>query len=78
MKLEGSETMRVSELNFELQRGARFVYFESCLLIRIVTFRRPSAVYSIRPGENDFARPLRFAVVSVPHGWRGIRFTRGG
>jgi hypothetical protein len=47
-KIRGIEGMKHGELDFELQRGAKFVLFQYCLSVVILTFRRPSDIYFLR------------------------------
>jgi hypothetical protein len=72
MKIRGIEGMTPAEIDFELQRGAKFVYFTYCVSLLIVTFRRPSDVYFIRAGESAVVRGLPFTLISLIGGWWGI------
>ncbi|OLB31850.1 MAG: hypothetical protein DMG41_16940 [Acidobacteria bacterium] len=40
------------ELDFEIQRGARFVLFPYCSSIVLHTFRRALEIYFLRQGES--------------------------
>jgi hypothetical protein len=71
-KIRGIAGMRQGELEFEIQRGARFVLFQYCISIIILTFRRPSDIYFIRQGENALAKGLPFTLLSLMAGWWGI------
>ena len=54
-KIIGIEGMTPEQLNFELQRGARFVMFQYAISVIVMSFRRASDVYFIRAGEStDF------------------------
>lgn len=64
--------MTDSQINSELQRGARFVYYQYCISVLILTFKRPSDIYFIRPGESSIMQGLKFSLVSVLLGWWGI------
>jgi hypothetical protein len=44
--------LSVDELNFELQRGAKFVVYYYCISLVVVTFRRGSDIHFIRSGES--------------------------
>ena len=71
-KIRGIEGMKHGELDFELQRGARFVIFQYCISAVVVTFRRPSDIYFLRQGENPVAKGLPFTLLSLVAGWWGI------
>ena len=40
-KIRGIEGMKYGELDFEIQRGAKFVLFQYCISVVVLTFRRP-------------------------------------
>src|SRR5712692_2911764 len=44
-KIRGIEGMRQGELDFEIQRGAKFILFQYCISVIVLTFRRPSDIY---------------------------------
>src|SRR5256885_10175553 len=64
--------MKHGELDFEIQRGAKFVLFQYCISIVILTFRRPSDIYFLRQGENSVVKGLPFTLLSLVAGWWGI------
>jgi hypothetical protein len=67
-KIHGIEGMRQGELDFEIQRGAKFVLFQ----VIVLTFRRPSDIYFVRQGENVLVKGLPFTLLSLVAGWWGI------
>ena len=71
-KIRGIEGMKYGELDFEIQRGAKFVLFQYCISIIVVTFRRPSDIYLLRQGENAAVKGLPFTLLSLVAGWWGI------
>lgn len=71
-KIIGIEGMTTDEINFELQRGGKFVLFQYCVSVLIVTFKRASAVYFLKSGENGFVKGLRFTAISLIAGWWGF------
>jgi hypothetical protein len=72
MKIQGLEGMTASALTAEVARGAKFVFFQYCVSVVILTFKRSSDIYFIRVGENAVARGLGFTTVSLLFGWWGI------
>ena len=72
VKIRGIEGMRAEEVDFEIQRGARFVFFQYCVSIVVLTFRRASHVYFLRQGENAVTKGLPFTLLSLVAGWWGI------
>lgn len=71
-KIRGIEGMRAGEVDFEIQRGARFVFFQYCISIVVLTFRRASDIYFLRQGENAVTKGLPFTLLSLVGGWWGI------
>ncbi len=77
-KIRGIEGMKHGELDFEIQRGAKFVLFQYCISVIVMTFRRPSDIYFLRQGENAVVKGLPFtllSLVAVGGASRGGRFT---
>jgi hypothetical protein len=72
MKIKGIDGLSGSELDAELQRGGRFVIYQYCISILILTFKRPSDIYFVRSGENAVAKGLGFTLLSLFLGWWGI------
>jgi hypothetical protein len=71
-KIQGIAGLSQSEVDFELQRGAKFVVFQYCISIVILTFKRASDIYFIRSGENVAGKSLPFTLLSLVAGWWGI------
>ncbi len=72
MKIVGIDGLSTTQVNDEIARGGRFVYFQYCLSIVVMTFKRPSDIYFIRAGESAVSHGLRFSLVSLLFGWWGI------
>lgn len=72
MKIRGMENMASDQVNFELQRGGKFVFFQYCLSLLVVTFKRSSDIYFIRYGESTTSKSIPFTLLSVVAGWWGI------
>ena len=71
-KIRGIEGMKHGEMDFEIQRGAKFVLFQYCISVVVMTFRRPSDIYFLRAGENPLVKGLPFTLLSLVAGWWGI------
>ncbi|QSQ28043.1 hypothetical protein JY651_09235 [Pyxidicoccus parkwayensis] len=64
--------MTVGQLQDELRQGGRFVVFEYCISIVVMTFKRSSDVYFIRAGEGTTGKSIGYTLVSLLLGWWGI------
>ena len=72
MKILGTEGMSAHQIEFEIQRGGKFVFYQYCISIVILTFRRPSDIYFLRSGENAVVKGLPFSLLTLLAGWWGI------
>ena len=72
MKIIGIEGMTVEEVNRELEKGGKFVIFQYCISILILTFRRSSNIYFMRSGESTFLKSIPYTLISLFLGWWGI------
>jgi hypothetical protein len=64
--------MTASEVEFEINRGARFVVYQWAVSVLIMSFRRNSPVVYLKPGENAALKSLPWTILSLFVGWWGI------
>ncbi|MBD2088452.1 hypothetical protein H6F67_01015 [Microcoleus sp. FACHB-1515] len=72
MMIRGIEGMTPEAIDAELQRGAKFVLFQYCISVLILTFKRPSDIYFVKSNESAIVKGLRFSLISFFLGWWGI------
>lgn len=72
MKILGIEGMTMEEINREVTKGGKFVIFQYCISIVIMTFKRSSSIYFIKPGEGTLVKSIRYTLISLFVGWWGI------
>jgi hypothetical protein len=72
MAVRGIENMTAEQVAAEVKIGARFVVFQYCISIVVMTFKRSSDVYFIRPGEGTLSKSVPFTLCSLFLGWWGI------
>jgi hypothetical protein len=72
MRIVGIEGLDGSIVADELQRGAKFVIYQYCISVIIMTFRRPSNIYFVRAGQSAVAKGLGFSAISLLFGWWGL------
>jgi hypothetical protein len=72
MSIVGLEGLSTGEINEELRRGARFVVFEYCISIIVLTFKRSSAIHFVRSDEGTFGKGLGYTLLSLTLGWWGF------
>lgn len=71
-KIVGTDGMTATEINMELQKGGKFVIYQYCVSVLILTFKRSSDIYFIRADENAVSKSLVFTLLSLVAGWWGI------
>ena len=73
MAIRGVDGLSVADLTAELERGGRFVRFHYCVSLLVVTLRRPSDIFFLRPSEPSPTRQrVLYSVVTLLFGWWGI------
>jgi hypothetical protein len=72
MKILGIDHLTPDQIDTALAQGSRFVFYEYCISVVFVTFRKPSSIFFLRPGERGVVRGLPYVVVSALLGWWGL------
>ena len=72
-KIVGLEDIKsAGELQQEIQQGGKFVMYQYCISLLVITFRRSSNVYFISHEQNAVVKGLPFILLSLVLGWWGI------
>lgn len=74
MRIKNIDGLSPQDLQGEVNKGGRFVFFDYTVSFLFVTFKRTSGVYLLRAGENPATRSIPFTLVSLLLGWWGIPF----
>jgi hypothetical protein len=72
MRIRGVESLTDEQVEAAIQAGGRFVFFESCISLLLVTWRWPSDIFLLRPGERGLARGLPYTLLTLFLGWWGL------
>ena len=72
MKIVGAEGLTRDQIHREVLQGARFVVFQYCFSLVVMSAKRPSDIYYIRPTESAIVKGLTFTALSLLAGWWGI------
>jgi hypothetical protein len=72
MKIQGIDGMNPQQVQQLINDGGRFVVYQYCISILILTFRRSSDVFLIRKGESSASRNALFTGTSLLLGWWGV------
>jgi hypothetical protein len=71
-QIRGIEGLTSEQLEKELAAGGRFVFFEYCISLLVLTLRRPSAIYFLKGDQSGLVHGLRYSVLSLLLGWWGV------
>jgi len=71
-QIKNIQGITTDELNRELQRGGKFVIFQYCFSIVIMTFKQGSDVYFVRAGESTIKYSIGYTLLTFFLGWWGI------
>lgn len=74
MKIKNIDGLSAENLQQEVKKGGRFVYYSFAISLIVVTFKRTSGVYLVRGGENTTTKGLPYTILSSLFGWWGIPF----
>lgn len=72
-KIVGLEDIKSGgELQAEIAQGGKFVIYQFCISILIMTFKRSSNIYFISHEQNAVVKGLPYTLLSLLLGWWGI------
>lgn len=72
-KIVGLEDIKSGgQLQAEIQQGGKFVMYQYCISILVITFKRFSNIYFISHDQNPVVKGLPFTLLSLVLGWWGI------
>lgn len=74
MAIRGTEGLSAEQIHTELSQGAKFVVFEYCISVIVITLRRSSEVHFVRPGQSTLADAMPYILLSLAFGWWGFPF----
>lgn len=72
--IKNTEGLTTDQINYELQRGGKFVVFSYTISIIILTFRRGSDIYFIKADESTFKYSWKYSLLTFFLGWWGFPF----
>jgi hypothetical protein len=52
------------QVNEEIDRGGRFVMYQYCISILVMTFKRGSNIYFVKAGDGSIGRELGFSLLT--------------
>ena len=71
-QIKNIEGLSTDDINAELSKGAKFVVFQYCISIVLMTFRRSSGIYFVKAGESTTKHSIGFTILTLILGWWGL------
>ncbi len=71
-QIKNIDGLSVDEINMELDNGAKFVVFQYCFSIVLMTFKQGTSIYFVRAGESTAKYSFGPSIVTFIFGWWGI------
>ena len=68
MGIKGLERLSESEIQNEIERGAKFVVFTYCFSLIVITFRRSSDIYFVHSQESAIKYGWPWLLISLLFG----------
>lgn len=72
MRIEGTEGMTVRHVLYEVRHGGKFVVFQYCISLLIITLKRSSDIYFLRASQRTPREGIGYTLLSLLLGWWGI------
>jgi hypothetical protein len=72
MQIKNIQNLKVSEIKQLVQQGGKFVIFPYTISFVIMTLRRNSDIYFIRPDEGTFKYSYGYILLNFFIGWWGF------
>jgi hypothetical protein len=72
MKIIGIEGMTPQQINEAISNGGRFVIYRYCISALVITFRRSSDIYFVKPGQNRVLKGMEWTLMTFFLGWWGL------
>ncbi len=72
MKIQGADGLTFDQVQREVARGGKFVQYQYCFSVLVMTFRRSTDIYFIRPDQSAVGTGMRWTLISLVAGWWGF------
>ena len=71
-KIVGIERMTVQQVQEAVAQGGRFVIYQYCFSILVMSFKRGSDILFVPPGESAAKKGVPYIAMSLVVGWWGF------
>src|SRR5262245_39735051 len=70
-QISAIEALSVEQLRQAVADGGRFVVFQYCISVVVLSFKRSSPIFFVRSGESAVVKGLPYCLISLVAGWWG-------
>ncbi len=70
--IKNIDGLTVDQMNYELNNGAKFVVFQYCISIVVMSFKQSGSIYFIRAGESTLKYHIGNTILTFLLGWWGF------
>lgn len=70
--IKNIDNLSVQQLKDLVDQGGKFVMFQYTISVLVATFRNPTDIYFIRPGEGTTSYSIGSTLITLLFGWWGI------
>ncbi len=71
-RIRGVNGLTPAQIADQVQEGGKFVVYQWCISIVVMTFKRGTDVYYIRPGQSAVVPGLPWTLLTFIVGWWGF------
>ena len=71
-QIKNLEGLSSDQISIEISNGAKFVVFQYCVSVVVMTFKRSSDIYFIKAGESTTKHSIGYTLLTSFIGWWGI------
>lgn len=72
MKIIGAEGMNLEQLKLAVASGGRFVIYQYCVSVLVMSFKRSSSIHFVPAGGASGRQAGKFTALSLALGWWGF------
>lgn len=70
--IKGIDGMSQAEVLAEIDRGGRFVVYQYCFSVLVMTFKRSTDIHFVKAGQSRVTPGLGWTCLTLLTGWWGI------
>jgi len=74
MRIVGAENLSLEQIEQDVREGGRFVIFYYAVSAFVITFKFPTDIYYLRPGQSATSKSLSYTLITLVAGWWGFPF----